>query len=149
MANALGIVAVNDVVSLFVTQWNQTNTDNVTPKRIVSSLDVPWEDIDQSPASDTIYVKLDIETVETSIYAINFWHTIAITVEVIAPKLNNLTYKASPHFNKLVQEVTRIVAANPRDPTYGYLIYKGVTTRYNKDKGVYLGSVDVEMLKVE
>lgn len=142
--SSVGIDASTDLQTLLTTNWNSTNTDSITPT-ISDHLQKNWEDISFG-TTDFLYITYDTEAVTTTLHADAFFHKVAISIEVIVPGYGQTTDRT--HFNNVMKEIARIVKANPRQTGYAYTLYQGSKARYNRDKNMFIGNVDVEVFKV-
>lgn len=143
--SATGIDAAKDIVTLLDANWTTANTDDKKPT-VRNFLEKAWEDIEFG-TSDFLYVKYDLENIKTGLYAADFFHRIACSIEVITSDLGN-TSIGRLHFEKVIEEVARIIKANPRQTGYASTLLKNTRARYAKDRGIFIGSLDVELLKV-
>jgi hypothetical protein len=137
--------AVIDLDSVLEANWTAGNTDGITPL-ITDNLQTPWESLDFG-AKDHLYVKYDTEVIDTGMYALDFFHRVACTVEVMTAK-TGATQGGRAHFKKLMDETARIIKANPRLSDYVHMITRGTRARFNKDRGIFIGSVEVEFIRV-
>ncbi len=143
--SSVGITAIDDLTTI-LGGWTSANTDTRTPT-ITDNLTTPWEDL-EFKTTDIVYVKYDIELVNTGLYALSFLHTVSCSIEIICPKINPV-YGGKAHFKKVVEEAARLIKANPRYTGYAEVVLKGTRMRYNKDKAVFLCTMDIELLKVK
>lgn len=137
---------VQDLKTLLTNNWTPVNTDSVTPV-ITDNLETPWQSLDLG-AKDHLYIKYTTEVVDTGMYALDFFHDVACTIEVMAAKLGT-TQAGRAHFKKVMDEVARIIKANARQSGYAMTVVRGTSARYVKDRGMFLGSIDVDLLKVK
>lgn len=143
--SAAGIDAVTDLDTLLTDNWNSSNTDSRTPT-ITDNLQKAWEDVSFG-TEEFLYIKLISEEVKTGLYAADFFHYILCTIEIISPGYG--TTDERTHFNKVVKEVARIIKANPRRSGYAMSVIRNNNApRYQKDRNMFIGSIDVEMIKV-
>ena len=142
--SSAGITAVGDIITLLEDNWTSANTDNKTPT-FSDNLRKAWEDV-TTGTSDYLYVKYDTERVKTGLYAADFFHTVALSIEVIVPAFGNTA--DATHFRRVLQEVARIIKANARNTGYAYTLMRGSTARFNRDRNLYVGSIDVDVMKV-
>ena len=144
--SSAGLQSVTDLVSLIDTNWVSANTDNVKPN-ITDSLTTPWQDIDFGPKG-TIYIKYEAAPVITTLHAAEFFHDVAVTIEVMCTTEGTLQ-GGRAHFKKLMDEVMRIIKANARQSGYARTIIRDERSRFNKDRRIFDGQIDVEMLKIK
>lgn len=143
--SSAGLQGVQDLKTLLTNNWTAANTDNITPL-VTDNLETPWQDLDFG-AKDHIYIKYDTEIIKTGLYAADFFHDVALTIEVMAAKLGT-TQAGRAHFKKLVDEAVRIIKANARQSGYAKTIVTGTRARFVQDRGIFLASIEVELLKV-
>jgi len=136
---------VPDINTLLTNNWTSANTDKITPL-FVDGLETPWQDLDFG-AKPIIYSKLNIDVVKTGMYALEFFHSIALTMEIMSAKLGK-TQGGRAHFKKLVDEAVRVIKANARQTGYAFTVVRSITPRFNKDRGIYIATVEVDLLKV-
>ena len=144
--SSAGLQSVTDLVSLLTTNWVPANTDSVTPS-IVDNLSTPWESLDYG-AKDFIYIKYDNAPVITTLHAAEFFHDVAVTIEVMTAQLGT-TQAGRAHFKKLMDEAMRIIKANARQAGYARTVIRDERSRWNKERNIFLGSIDVDLLKVK
>jgi len=140
-----GLGSVTDLVTLLSANWTSSNTDGRTP-RITDNLSTPWEDLDFG-MHDIIYLKYDAETVKTGMYALDFYHDVMVTIEVMTTKLGSPTV-GYDHFKKLLNEAARIIKANARQAGYARTVVQTTRSRYVKERGIFLGTLEINLLKV-
>lgn len=142
-----GLEALTNLDTLLTANWNAANTDSITPK-ITNNVESPWDDIDWT-ALDLIYVKYDTEVVRTGLYALEFFHDVAVTIEVITTRLSNAATGRGAHFKKMMDETARIIKANARQAGYAMTVVRRTRTRYVKDRSAYIGAIEVDLIKVK
>jgi uncharacterized protein YwqG len=135
--SSAGLQSVTDIDTALTNGWTAANVDSTTPE-IRDNLTTPWESLDFG-IKDIIYIKYDIETVKTTLYALEFFHNIAVTIEV-------MTAVSRARFKKLMDETMRIIKANARLSGYAKLTIRDTRVRYNKDRRIFLGQIDVDLL---
>lgn len=143
--SSAGLSSVVDLVALITNSWVKENTDGKTPL-ILDNLETPWEEL-AFGARDHVYVKYDVEDIKTGMYSLEHYHKIAASIEVISPKLGEKNGR--PHFQKLIEETTRIIKANPRRVGYVATLLRSTgQARFVKDRGIYLCPIEVDIQKI-
>lgn len=138
--------AVQDIKTLLTNNWTATNTDNKTPL-FIDALETYWEQLDFG-GTDQVYIKNDIETIDTGLYATDFYHEVACTLEVMTARTTTPA-AGRAHFVKLVDEVMRIIKANARQSGYAKTVVTTGKPRFVKDKQIFICPIEVELLKVK
>lgn len=142
--SAVGLDAVQDIKTILTSGWTSANTDNTTPT-FLDNLETYWEMLDFG-ATDQLYIKNDIETVKTGLYATSFFHTAACTIEVMTKRVTTPA-AGRAHFVKMVKETMRVIKANARLSGYQKVVVTAGKYRFLKDKQIFIGAVEVELWK--
>lgn len=140
-----GLQAPLDLDTMFTDNWTAANTDSVTPI-ITDNLTQPWETLDVG-ANDFLYIKFEIDVPKTGLHADYFFHNISCSVEIITGK-RETTADGRAHFKKVMDEAARILKANSRLSGYYLNVFADGRARYVKDKGMFLGTIFIDMKKV-
>lgn len=143
--SAVGLDAVQDLKTILTNGWIATNTDSLTP-RIQDNLETYWSQLDFG-GTDQLYIKADLETVNTGLHASAFFHKIGCTIEVMTARVTTPAAGRS-HFNKMLKETMRIIKANARYAGYQYVVVTSGKYRFANDKQIFIGAVEVELWKV-
>ena len=145
MTGMAGLQAVQDIKTLLTNNWTAANTDNKTPL-FIDALETYWEQLDFG-GTDQIYIKNDTETVKTGLYASDFFHDVACTLEVMTAR-STTPSAGRAHFKKLVDETVRIIKANARQSGYANTVVSTGKPRFIKDKQIFDCAIEVDLLKV-
>lgn len=143
--SAVGLQTIDDIDTLLTDNWTAANTDSVTPI-ITNSLQTPWEDLDYG-AKDHVYIKLDIDVSRATLHAAEFFHDVAITLEIGTGGLGSIQ-AGRAHFKKVVDEAIRIINANARQTGYAKTVVRDFQPRYFKERNIFLANVHLDLLKV-
>lgn len=142
-----GMQSVIDLDSELETRWVAANTDTVKPI-ITDNLQTPWEDLDFG-AKDHIYIKYDIEVIKSYMNSEKFEHNVTCTIEVMTAR-TGATQGGRAHFKNMMDEVARILklkAVIQKSP-YGKILIRDTRARFNKDRGIFNGQIDVDLMRV-
>lgn len=143
--SSAGLQGVTDIKTMLTDGWNASNTDNKTPS-FIDNLETYWEMLDFG-GTDQLYIKNDIETVKTGLYAADFQHSVSCTIEVMTARVTTPASGRS-HFKKMADETMRIVKANARLSGYAKTVVSSGKYRFLKDKQIFIGAVEVDLLKI-
>jgi hypothetical protein len=143
--SSAGLGAVTDVKTMLSSSWTSVNTDSKTPS-FWDNLETLWEQLDFG-ARDQLYIKNDIETVKTGLYAADFTHAVSCTIEVMTAR-STTPAAGRAHFKKMVDETMRIIKANARLSGYAKVVISSGKYRYIRDKQIFIGAVEVDLLKI-
>lgn len=137
--------AVQDLKTLLKDNWTSSNTDNKTPE-FIDALETYWEQLDFGNR-DQIYIKNDTEAIKTGLYAADFFHDVACTLEVMTARTSTPA-AGRAHFVKLVDETMRIIKANARQSGYAETVVTSGKPRFVKDKQIFICPIEVDLKKV-
>ena len=107
--SSAGLQGVTDIKTMLTDGWTATNTDNATP-RFIDNLEAYWEMLDFGGV-DQLYIKNDLETIKTGLYAADFTHSVSCTIEVMTARVTTPA-AGRTHFKKMVDETMRIIKAS-------------------------------------
>lgn len=152
--SSAGLQSVTDIVAILQVpasggEWTIANTDSIAPT-VTDSLTIPWGDL-KFGASDLLYVKNEMETVKTGLHADDFFHTVLVAIEVMTARVLDPSGSGADsraHFKKMIDETIRIIKANARLSGYARVMVNTGRVRYVKERGMYIGAIEVELLKV-
>lgn len=143
--SAVALDAVQDLKTILTANWNSANTDSLTP-RFQDNLETYWSQLDFG-GTDQLYIKADLESVDTQLYASSFFHKVGCTIEVMTARVTTPAAGRS-HFNKMLKETMRIIKANARYSGYQKVTVNSGKYRFANDKQIFIGAVEVELWKV-
>lgn len=142
--SAVALDAVQDIKTILTNGWTNTNTDNKTPT-IQDNLETYWSQLDFGGV-DQLYIKADLETVDTQLYASAFFHKVGCTIEVMTARVTTPAAGRS-HFNKMLKETMRLIKASPRYSGYQKVTVNSGKYRFANDKQIFIGAIEVELWK--
>lgn len=142
--SAVGLDAVQDLKTM-LGGWNNLNTDSKTPV-LNDNLETYWSQLDFG-GTDQLYIKADLETVDTQLYASAFFHKVGCTIEVMTARVTTPA-AGRAHFNKMLKETMRLIKANARYSGYQKVTVNSGKYRFANDKQIFIGAVEVELWKV-
>jgi hypothetical protein len=143
--SSAGLQSATDIITFLTSGWNSANTDGYTPE-IIDALETPFQSLDFG-AKDILYVKNEAETVKTGMYGLDYYHDVLCIIEVMTAELG--TNKGGrAHFKKLIDEAMRIIKLNVRYAGYAQTIIASSRPRHVKERGIYLGRIEVKQLKI-
>lgn len=145
MGSSAGLQAAQDIKSVLSANWTAANTDSKTPA-FTDGLETYWENLDFG-GLDQVYIKIDTEAIQTGLHADSFNHNVALSLEIMTAR--SATPSAGrAHFQKMVDETMRIIKANARYSGYAKVVLGPCKPRWNKDKQIFIGQLEVDLLKV-
>ena len=143
--SSAGLQGVTDIKTMLTSGWTAGNTDSSTPL-FKDNLETYWEMLDFGGV-DQLYIKNDLETIKTGLYAADFTHSVSCTIEVMTARVTTPAAGRS-HFKKMVDETMRIIKANARLSGYAKTVVTSGKYRFLKDKQIFIGAVEVDLLKI-